>query len=94
MAFVARFLGCVGGENEAFFHLFEAVMFFVEVEGGGETVGFVEMPDFGINAEFVEQAGTAGTEDDVLGDAAEVVLIVEAVGDGAGKRCRFPPHRC
>ena len=87
--FISRFLRRVGGEDEALFHLLEAVVFFVKMERGGEAVGFVEMPDFGIHAEFVEQARAAGTEDDVLGDAAEVVVIVKPVGDGAGEAVVF-----
>ena len=89
MSFVARFLRRVGGEDEAFFHLLEAVVLFVKMEGGGKSVGFVEVPDFRIDAEFIEQSRAAGTENDVLGDAAEVVLIVEAVGDRAGERVVF-----
>ena len=81
---VAGLLRGVGGEDEALLHLLQAVVFLVEVEGGGEAVGLVEVLDVGVDAEFVEQAGAAGAEDDVLGDAAEVVVVVEAVGDRAG----------
>jgi len=82
MFLVARFFRGVSGENQAFFDFLEAVMLFVKVEGSGEAVGLIEVPDVRLGAELVQQAGATRAEDDVLGDAAKVVLIIEPVGDG------------
>ena len=87
--FISSFLGGVGGEDEALFDFLQAAVLFVEMECGGKAVGFVEVPDFRVHAEFVEQARATSTEDDVLGDAAEVVVVVEPVGDGAGQAVVF-----
>ena len=78
---VARFFGSVRGEDQSPFHFFQAVVLCIKVKRGGEPVCFVEVPDFGIDAEFIEQFRSARTENDVLSDAAAVILIVKAVRD-------------
>jgi len=89
VAFVACILRRVGREDEALFHLLQAVVLLVEMEGSGQAMRFIEVPDLGIHPELFEQACGSGAEHDVLGDPAEMIVIVKAVRDGTGKRVVF-----
>lgn len=42
---------------------------------------FIEVPDFRVGIEGFQEFGTAMSQDDVLGDAAGRVVIVEPLGD-------------
>ena len=64
-------------------------MFFVKMECSGKAVRFVEVPDFRINTELVEQTRATRAEDDVLRDAAAVILIVKTMRDLARERIVF-----
>ena len=79
----------MGGEDQPFPHLVRAAVFLVKVEGRREAVGFVEMPDFGIDPELIEQPRAARAEYEVLGDAAQRVVVVEAVRNRSGKSVVF-----
>ena len=87
--FIPRFLRSVGGEDEALLHLLHATMFLVETECCGETVSFVQVPNFWVHAEFIQQPRATRSEDDVLRDAPEIIMIVEAVGDRTGETVVF-----
>ena len=73
----------MGSEDEALAHFLHAARLGQHVEGGGKAVGFIEMVDFRLNAQFVKEARSPLAEQHVLGDAGEAVGIVQASGDVA-----------
>ena len=89
MTLIAGLFGSVRGENQTLLHLLEAVVFFVKMECGGKPMRFVEVPDFRINTELVEQTRSTRAEDDVLRDATAVILIVKTMRDLTRERIVF-----
>ena len=82
---ISRLLWGMRGEDETFPDFLKAAVLLVEVECGGKSVGFIEVPDFWIDTQLIKEARTACTEDDVLGDTAERIIVIKPVSDGAGE---------
>lgn len=76
--------GGVGGEHHALAHFFDGAEILVELESQGKRMRFVHVIDVGA-AQRLHHLGATDAEHDALGDAGRLVVVVEAVGDGASE---------
>ena len=86
---ITRLFGRMGGEDQTALHFFQATVFLVNMEGGGQPVGLVEVPDGRIHPQLIKQARASRPQNDVLCDAAQMVVIVESMRDCTGQRVIF-----
>ena len=74
--FVACFFRCVRRENEVLAYFFHVSRLGEHVEGCANGMSLVQMVNFGFDAEFFEQTGSADTQKNVLGYTGLTVGVI------------------